>query len=73
MYSDVYVLIMGQLCNLTIVLTQKCTSMNETTVMCSQSCADPEGGGGQGIRTPPPPENHKIGFLSNTGPDPLKK
>ena len=33
---------------------------------------DPEGG--QGLRTPPPPpENHiNIGFLSNTGPDPLK-
>ena len=29
--------------------------------------------GGQGVRTPPPPKNHKnIGFLSNTGPDPLK-
>ena len=33
--------------------------------------ADPEGGGGQGVRTPL--ENHKnIGFLSNTGPDRLK-
>ena len=30
-------------------------------------------GGGQGVRTPPPPENYKnIGFLNNTGPDPLK-
>ena len=29
--------------------------------------------GGQGVRTPPPLENYKmIGFLSNTGPDPLK-
>ena len=31
--------------------------------------------GGQGVRTPPPPplKNHKnIGFLSNTGSDPLK-
>ena len=35
------------------------------------ACADPEGGG-QGVRTPL--KNHKnIGFLSNTGPDPLKK
>ena len=36
------------------------------------SCADPEeGGGGQGVRTPL--KNHKnVGFLSNTGPDPLK-
>ena len=34
-------------------------------------CADPEGGGGQGARTPL--KNHKkIGFLSNSGPDPLK-
>ena len=33
------------------------------------TCADPEGG--QGVRTPL--ENYKnIGFLSNTGPDPLK-
>ena len=30
-------------------------------------------GGGQGIRTPSPLKNHNnIGFLSNTGPDPLK-
>ena len=36
-----------------------------------RSCADPEGG--QGVRTPPPPlkTNKNIGFLSNTGPDPL--
>ena len=34
--------------------------------------ADPEGGGGAGVR-PPPPKNHKnIGFLSNSSPDPLK-
>ena len=32
-------------------------------------CADPEGGGGP---DPHPLENHKnIGFLSNTGPDPM--
>ena len=36
-----------------------------------QACADPEGE--QGVRTPPPLKNHKnIGFLRNTGPDPLK-
>ena len=36
------------------------------------ACADAEGGG-PGDRTPPPLKNHKyIGFLSNTGPDPLK-
>ena len=35
------------------------------------SFADPEGSGGQGVRTSL--ENYKnIGFLSNTGPDPLK-
>ena len=29
--------------------------------------------GGQGVQTPPPLKSHKnIGFLSNTGPDPLK-
>ena len=29
--------------------------------------------GGQGVQTPPPPENHKnIGFFSITGLDPLK-
>ena len=29
--------------------------------------------GGQGVRTPPPPENsQKYSFFSNTGPDPLK-
>ena len=42
----------------------------------SISCADPEGGGGGGGGTggpdPHPLKNHKnIGFLSNTGPDPL--
>ena len=50
----------------------------KTLINCSQlllSCADPEdgggGGGGQGVRTPL--KNHKnIGFLSNTGPGPLK-
>ena len=32
-----------------------------------------QGGGGQGVQTPPPLENHKnIGFLSSTGPDPHK-
>ena len=36
-----------------------------------QACADPEGGGVGGQDSP---ENHKIiGFLSNTGLDPLKK
>ena len=41
---------------------------------CAHACTDPEGGGGQGVRTPL--KNHKniknIGFLSNTGLDPLK-
>ena len=43
---------------------------------CLSAWADPEGGtqgGGQGVRTPPPLKNQKnIGFLSNSGPDPLK-
>ena len=35
------------------------------------SCADPEWGGGGGVWTPL--KNHKnIGFLRNSGPDPLK-
>ena len=37
------------------------------------TCADPEGGGG-GAGGPDPPKNLKnIGFLSHSGPDPLKK
>ena len=35
------------------------------------ACTDPEGGGGQGIWTPLK-KTQNIGFLSNTGPDPLK-
>ena len=34
-------------------------------------CADPEGGGGQGIRTHPLKNHKNIEILSNTGPDPL--
>ena len=34
----------------------------------SSSCADPEGGRGSG----PPEKSQNIGFLSNTGQDPLK-
>ena len=30
------------------------------------------GGGGQMVRTPPPGKSQKIGFLSNTDPDPKK-
>ena len=36
----------------------------------SHLCADPEGGGGMGFVLPM--KITKIGFLSNTGPDPLK-
>ena len=37
--------------------------------MLQDTCADPKGGQG----SVPPLKNHKnIGFLSNTGPDPLK-
>ena len=44
-----------------------------TKIACagSKTCADPEWG--QGVWTPRPKKNHKnIGFLSNTGPDPLE-
>ena len=47
--------------------------LNRQTAEGLKQCswADPEGG--QGVRTPPPLKNHKnVGFLSNTGPDPLK-
>ena len=41
------------------------------TVCHNTASMDPEGGGGQGVKTPL--KNHKnIGFLSNTCPDPLK-
>ena len=37
---------------------------------CHTPCADPEEGW-QGVKNPPPLENHlAIWFLSNTGPDP---
>ena len=40
-----------------------------TRIRLSIAWADPEGGGGPDL----PLKNHKnIGFLSNTGPDPLK-
>ena len=29
-------------------------------------------GGGQGVQTPTPEKPQNLGFLSNTGPDPLK-
>ena len=37
---------------------------------CEPSCADSEGGA-QGVRTPSE-KSQNIGFLSNTGPDPLE-
>ena len=56
-----------------VVGTQK-NSLIETVVLLSthnKSCADPEGGGGAG--GPDPPEkSQNIGFLSNSGLDPLK-
>ena len=38
------------------------------------TCADPAGERGGGPDSPPPPEKSQknIGFLSNTGPNPLK-
>ena len=57
---------------LTIVKTS--FTISDTISFHSVHCvpyADPEGGGAQGVRTPV--KNHKnIGFLSNTGLDPLK-
>ena len=55
--------------------------MNEILILIKQSsselhtsCVDPEGYRGSGPHSPPPEKNHKtIGFLGNTGPDPLKK
>ena len=35
-------------------------------------CRSREGGGGQGVRTPPLKNHKNIGFLSNTDLDPLK-
>ena len=46
--------------------------IKEQAKVFKASCADPERGR-QGVH-PPPLKNHKsIGFLSNTGLDPLKK
>ena len=39
-----------------------------TSVQTAFTCADPEGDRGPG----PPGKSQNIGFLSNTGPDPLK-
>ena len=41
------------------------------TLLNAASCVDPEGGGGAG-GLDPPEKSQNIGFLSNTGPDPLK-
>ena len=38
---------------------------------CLISCADPEGGGA-GVWTPPLKNHKNLGFLSDSGPDPLK-
>ena len=55
------------------IITESLTAVEELTLVSWFSCADPEGGWDSGSRPPPPPENHKnIGFLSNTGLDPLE-
>ena len=61
------------------IYTTSSESSGETVRMhrfvCAKACTDRErgGGGGQGSRHPIPLKNHKnIGFLNNTGPDPLK-
>ena len=69
------------ICSLGRLITKcapKISSIFQSSSLISQirrnSCADPEGGK-QGVQTPPPPhlKKHKnIGFLSNTGLNPLK-
>ena len=55
-------------------VVQKKAIASRACVHVYRACADPEGRGGQGVRTPPPLKNYKnIGYSSNTGPDPLKK
>ena len=52
------------LCEMSLIVTTIYALVSIQPVL---PCADPEGG------TPPPLKNHKnIGFLSNTGLDPLK-
>ena len=54
-----------------LIMMGKCWQIHINVTTHQGPCADPEGVGGQGSR--PPLENYKnIGFLSNTGPDPLK-
>ena len=49
------------------------TLLKEPNLSSRKACADPEGGGDRGSRPPFPPEkSQKIGFLSNSGLDPLK-
>ena len=50
------------------------TPVYERSVETARIMRGSRGGGGQGVRTPPPPpaKSKNIGFLSNTGPDPLK-
>ena len=56
-------------CAQIVVLDSQNTMINLSGIKVG-TCADPEGGGGQGVRTPL--KNHKnTGFLSNIGPDPL--
>ena len=52
--------------SLVIMVHMHCIYGGVTDYNLQKSCADPEGD------PPPPLKNHKtIGFLSNTGPDPL--
>ena len=57
-----------ELCPLTCIEKDLFTIyVHEISVLIT--CADPEGGRGS---RPPSEKNKAIGFLSNTGPDPLK-
>ena len=67
-YIDINILykIHVQVCDKNILIYIYC--WGEAPLIPLHTCADPEGGGGQGVLM----KIHKnIGFLSNTGQDPL--
>ena len=56
---------------LVLVLPRKQPDLTENFLTGMGGSRGGGGGGGQGVRTNPE-RSQKIGFLSNTGPDPLK-